>query len=229
MRGWERRGMRYRCLVLDHDDTAVDSTASVHHPAHVRAMEVLRPGHEPVDLETWFAKNCSPGIAAYLTDELGLTPEEMAVEERIWREFTARVVPHFFPGFLDALHAFQRRGGLVVVASHSDETVIRGHYRAAADGRPVEPDLVFGWELGQELRKPNPYPVLETLRRFRLEPREVLVVDDLAPGVDMAAAAGVDAAAAAWAHAIPSIQDLVHHRCVAVFERVQDFAEFVLR
>ena len=25
--------MRYKCLVLDHDDTVVDSTASIHYPA----------------------------------------------------------------------------------------------------------------------------------------------------------------------------------------------------
>ncbi len=201
----------------------------MHHPAHVRAMEVLRPGHPPADLETWFAKNFHPGIMAYLTEELGFTEEEMEVEHRVWREFTSTVVPEFYPGFLDALAAYQRRGGAVVVASHSEERVIREHYRVASDGRPVVPDLVFGWDLGAQRRKPEPYPVTETLRRLRLSPGDVLVVDDLKPGVDMAAAAGVDAAAALWSHDIPAIREYMARACVATFATVADFAEFILR
>ena len=30
--------IRFKCLILDHDDTAVDSTASIHYPAHVEIM-----------------------------------------------------------------------------------------------------------------------------------------------------------------------------------------------
>jgi phosphoglycolate phosphatase/pyrophosphatase PpaX len=224
-----RPTMRYRCLILDHDDTAVDSTRRVHYPAHVRAMEILRPGHRPVDLETWIAKNFDPGILGFLVGELGMSDEEMAVEEKVWREFTSRITPEFFPGFLDAVADFQDRGGAVVVASHSDEDVIRAHYRAACNGRPVTPDLVFGWGLDPELRKPSPYSVLETLRHLDLEPAEVLVVDDLKPGVDMAAAAGVDVAAAAWSHNIPVISEFMRRSCVATFDTVADFADFITR
>jgi len=220
---------RYRCLVLDHDDTAVDGTRKVHYPAHRRAMEVLRPGVEPVDLDTWFAKNFDPGILGYLVGELGLSEAEMEVEHRIWREFTAREVPEFYPGFMDALHEYQVRGGLVVIVSHSEERVIRAHYAAASDGQRVTPDLVFGWDLGPDRRKPDPYPVHETLRRLRLEPRDVLVVDDLKPGIDMAQAAGVDAAAVFWSHDIPAIRDYMRAACVACFDTVPEFAEFVLR
>jgi beta-phosphoglucomutase-like phosphatase (HAD superfamily) len=220
---------RYRCLIIDHDDTAVDGTRRVHYPAHVRAMEVLRPDLPPVDLDTWYEKNSEPGIMAYLVDELSMTPEELAVEHRIWREFTAREAPRFYPGFLDALAAYQARGGLVVVVSHSEEHVIRGHYAAAADGHGVMPDLVFGWDLGPDMRKPNPYPVHETLRRLDLEPRDVLVVDDLRPGIDMAIAAGVDAAAAGWSHDIPAIRCFMRRTCVVTFATVAEFAEFIVR
>jgi len=221
--------VRYRCLIIDHDDTAVDSSREVHHPAHVRSMELLRPEHEPVTVETWFAKNFEPGIMGYLVDELGLTEEELAIEHRIWREFTAKGTPQFYPGFLAALAAYQARGGAIVVASHSEEHVIRAHYQAAADGRPVMPDLVFGWELGPDRRKPRPFPVHETLRRLDLEPRDILVVDDLKPGVEMAQAAGVDAAAACWSHDLPAIREFMRRTCVASFATVAEFAEFILR
>ncbi len=192
-------------------------------------MEVLRPGKTPVDLETWFAKNFDPGILAYLVDELGLTPEELKIEHRIWREFTSREVPQFYPGFLEALAAYQARGGRIVVVSHSEEHVIRAHYAAASNHHRVTPDLVFGWDLAPEERKPSPYPVVETMRRLNLAPRDVLVVDDLKPGIDMALAAGVDAAAACWGHDIPLIRDFMRRTCIATFATVPEFAAFVLR
>ncbi len=220
---------RYSCLIIDHDDTAVDSTRRVHYPAHLRSMEVLRPGLPPIDIDTWFQKNCDPGILSFLVDELRLTPDELAVESRIWREFTARATPHFYPGFLPALAAYKAKGGRVVVVSHSDSNVILAHYSAAADGHGVVPDLVFGWDAEPEKRKPYAYPVEETLRRLGLGRRDVLVVDDLRPGVDMAKAAGVDAAAAGWAHDIPAIRDFMKSTCVAYFATVAEFADFILR
>ena len=90
------------------------------------------------------------------------------------------------------------------------------------------PDLVFGWDLEPPKRKPNPYPVRETIRQLNLEPRDVLVVDDLKPGVDMAKAAGVDAAAAGWSHDIPSIRDFMKRTCVAYFATIPEFARFIL-
>jgi phosphoglycolate phosphatase/pyrophosphatase PpaX len=220
---------RYRCLIIDHDDTAVDGTRRVHYPAHLKAMEVLRPGLTPVDLDTWFRKNFDPGIMGFLLDELALTPEELAVEHAIWQEFTARETPHFYPGFLEALAAYKAHGGHVVVVSHSESHIIRGHYEGQADGHGVVPDLVFGWDLEPHMRKPSPYPVRETIRQLHLEPRDVLVVDDLKPGVDMAKTAGVDAAAAGWSHDIPSIRAFMKRTCVAYFATVPEFAQFILQ
>ena len=35
--------MRYQCLVLDHDDTVVNSTATINYPAFVQTLQKLRP------------------------------------------------------------------------------------------------------------------------------------------------------------------------------------------
>ena len=35
---------KYPCLVLDHDDTLVQSESTVNYPAFLKALEVLRPG-----------------------------------------------------------------------------------------------------------------------------------------------------------------------------------------
>jgi phosphoglycolate phosphatase/pyrophosphatase PpaX len=218
-------GLRFDCLILDHDDTAVDSTAAVHYPAHVEAMRVLRPGHVPVSLEGWFLKNFHPGIMPYLAEELGLGPAELEVELEIWRSFTSRCTPRFFPGFLQILQAFQDRGGRIAVISHSEPEVIRAHYRSAG---PLEPDLVFGWDSEESRRKPSPWPVREALRLFALSASQALLLDDLKPGVLMARNAGVAAAAAGWAHRIPQIREYMQASCLACFDTVEAFGAFLL-
>ncbi len=219
--------LRYRCLLLDHDDTALDSTAMVHHPAHVAAMTVLRPGQPVVDLESFFLKNFEPGFSAFVRGELGFTDAEMAVEYDIWRAHTARSRPPFFPGFLDALAAYRQAGGRFVVVSHSESDTIWKHYRE--DGQGLMPEAVFGWDEGEGRRKPDPWPVLETLRRLDLEPRDLLVVDDLRPGILMAHAAGVDAVAAGWAHRLPAIRAYMEANTLGVLDTIGDFAAFILQ
>ncbi|HWQ09094.1 MAG TPA: HAD family phosphatase, partial [Holophaga sp.] len=203
------------------------STASVHHPAHMASMAALRPGERAVDLDGFFLKSFSPGFHAFLRDELRFTDDEMAQEYRIWRSHAEAARPAFFPGFLDALAAYRAAGGRFVVVSHSEGDLIRRHYREA--NRELMPDAVFGWEAGEGRRKPDPWPALETLRRFGLAPGEALVVDDLSPGILMARAAGIPSAAAGWAHHLPEVRDYMRTNTLGILETVADFAAFILQ
>lgn len=217
--------MRYKCLILDHDDTCVNSTALHHHPAHVETMRRLRPGQTPVSFETWLEKNCDPGLMEFLTGELDFSPEEVEIENRIWKEFTSKKTPDFYPGIPELLREFRSRGGKLAVVSHSYADTIEDFYaRKAPDLRP---DLIFGWDDDPERRKPHPWPAREILRRFGLEAGEALVIDDLFPGIEMARGAGVHAAGAGWGHQVPAIQNRMKEICLRYFSRVEDLAEFV--
>jgi phosphoglycolate phosphatase-like HAD superfamily hydrolase len=220
---------RYRCLVVDHDDTSVMSTPSLHYPAHVEALRRLRPGQEPIGLDGWLSRNFDPGIMEYLRGELGLDEAELRENYRIWREFTGANVPEFFPGLLEIYAEYREAGGILVVVSHSEAPMIDRDYRAAlgsADSpgslAAATPDLVFGWDDDPGKRKPHPYPLLETMRRFSLAPGEILVLDDLKPGADMAAAAGADFAAAGWGHSIPEIRAAMSGLCRYYLEGVEE-------
>ena len=35
--------MRFRCLVMDHDDTTVNSTATIHFPSFLAYLKLVRP------------------------------------------------------------------------------------------------------------------------------------------------------------------------------------------
>ena len=219
--------MRYRLLLIDHDDTAVDSTAVVHYPAHLEALRVLRPGLPLPTIEQWWMANFDPGIMEHLVHVLGMDEAELAREFAIWRSFTESRVPPFFPGFRELLSAFRTRGGRVAVVSHSERDNILRDYRQPG-GSAFEPDLVFGWEVDPGRRKPDPWPVREALSRLGVPAGEALVVDDLRPGVLMARAAGVAAVGAAWSHRVPRIRDWMRGNCLAYFDSVAEFGAFLL-
>jgi phosphoglycolate phosphatase len=216
--------LRYRCLLIDHDDTAVDSTAAIHYPAHLDALAQLRPGRIPPTREQWLLWNFH-GIMDYLQGELGMSAAELDRELEIWRSWTRRHVPPFFSGFLELLGEYRARGGRVVVISHSEADVIERHYRSAS---PFLPDLIFGWEPEAERRKPSPWPVRQALGRLGCAASEALVIDDLKPGVLMAQAAGVDIAAAGWSHRVAEIEGYMRTHAVAYCATIAELRAFLL-
>ena len=217
---------RYRCIFIDHDDTAVDSTAAIHYPAHLEALRALRPGRIPPTREQWLLYNFH-GIMEYLRGELGMDETEMKTEFEIWRSWTTTHTPPFFPGFRELLLDYRGQGGLVAVISHSEKEVIEAHYRAA-QGAPFVPDLVFGWEHEEQMRKPSPWPVREGLRLFGCAAAEALIVDDLKPGVLMSRATGVAIAAAGWSHQVPEIERYMRANAHFYCPRVEDLRAFLL-
>ena len=219
--------MRYRCLILDHDDTSVRSTAEIHYPSYVEAMRRLRPTLQPLDIHGFLEKNFDPGIIAFLTREVGLTSDELKLEYEIWRSFTSSKVPSFFPGMVELLEDYRGRGGLVAVVSHSEEDIIRWHYREATGGA-LAPDFIMGWHNEEYKRKPSAYPVERVLEELAVGAHEALVVDDLKPGVTMARAAGVAVAGAGWGHEVGSIVEQMRSLCDIYLESVDDLREYLL-
>ena len=215
--------MRYRCLILDHDDTVMDSTREIHYPAFLAALARMRPYHY-VSLEDYFKLNFKPGFLEYCENVLQMTSQELDTEYGIWQSYVRERIPRCFTGIPDIIRRQKAEGGLVCVVSHSVKTNILRDY--AANDLP-EPDAVFGWEMPREQRKPAPYPVERIREMFDLRPAECLVVDDLKPGLDMAGAAGVDFACAAWAHRIESIRRYMRERCKIFFEHPSELNAFL--
>ena len=211
--------MRYKCLVLDHDDTVVNSTATIHFPSFLEFLSKIRP-ESHYTLEEYFRKNFDPGIMELFTDELHFTPDELDEEYRFWQAYVKTRVPRAYQGMRDILERHRAQGGRIAVVSHStSETIVRD-YR---ENRLPMPDLIFGWELPMEQRKPNAWPLLQIMQRFGLEKNELLMLDDLKPGYDMARGAGVDFAAAGWANDIPEIEGFMRRNCDFYCKTVSDF------
>ena len=215
--------MRYKCLVFDHDDTVVNSTATIHHPCFVEYLDLYFPGRT-CSLEEYFLKNFDPGFIPMCKDEYGMSDEELEGEALFWRNYVKDHIPDAYPGIRQIMERQKAEGGLLCVISHSYDDNIRRDY--AANSLP-EPDAIFGWEQPPERRKPEPWPLQELMRRFDLKPHELLMIDDLKPGYDMASACGVDFAGVGWSNDIPEIEAFMRANCSMYFKTVDELAAFL--
>ena len=215
--------LKYPCLVLDHDDTTVNSTATVHYPAFVEFMKIYRPDLS-MTLEEYFRYNFDPGVIPFFRDICGLTETEMKEEEIFWNRFVQDRVPEAYPGIREIIDEQKQRGGKVCVISHSFSRNIRRDYRKNG---LAEPDMIFGWEALPEQRKPSVWPLEQIMKTFGFRPEEMLVVDDLKPGYDMARAAGIPFAAAGWANDIEEIEQFMRKNCGLYFKTVPELRKYL--
>lgn len=215
--------MKTPCLIVDHDDTVVNSTATVHYPCFVEYTRIYHPEYR-CTLEDYFLKNFDPGVVAFFRDEVGMSEAQMLQEQTYWNAYVQNHVPQAYPGMAEILWEQKRRGGRLCVVSHSYRDNILRDYRE--NGLP-EPDAVYGWECPPERRKPNPWPLEQIMADFGLEPGELLMLDDLKPGYDMARACGVPFAAAGWANDIPQIEGFMHKNCDYYFKTVPELGAWL--
>ncbi len=223
--------LKYKCLFLDHDDTAVNSTPKIHYKAHLEIMEKMRPEFPVPSLNDWFLKNFDPGIMEYMKEYLGFNDEEIEAEYKIWRKYTSGIIPEFFPGLIEILAEYKRLGGKVIVVSHSESDLIERDYLENKRISNIDfmPDMIFGWTYDESKRKPDPYPVIEGLKRFLLKPEDAVILDDLKPGVIMGKRAGVDIAAAGWSYDIKEIRDFMRKNCSYYLEKVEDLRSLLFK
>lgn len=216
--------MKYKCLVLDHDDTVVNSTAQIHYPSFMNVLSTIRPDAR-ITLDEFFLSNFNPGFMALCNDVLRFSDAEMEYQITYWKEYVKEHTPTAFAGMDRIIRRFKENGGLICVVSHSfKENILRDYQE---NGLPA-PDMVFGWELPEDKRKPSPYPIEEIIHQYRLEASSLLVVDDLKPGYDMAKSCGVDFAAAGWAHSIPEIDNFMKTNSNHYFSYVGELESFLL-
>lgn len=203
--------MKYKCLVLDHDDTVVNSTATIHFPCFIEYLEKKRPNiSKNYDLSSYFRKNFDLGILSLLRDEIGLSDCEIEREGEYWRNYVRGHIPCAYDGIREIIDEFLTRGGTTCVVSHSYREYIERDYKHNGLKMPA---VIYGWDMPADKRKPLPFAIFDIMERFGFSKSDILVVDDLKPGYDMARGAGCDFAAAGWAYDIPEIEAFMREHC----------------
>lgn len=217
--------MKYKCLIFDHDDTVVNSTATIHYPSFIEFLKRYSPEKaDKCSLNDYFIFNFAPGFIETCRDVYGMDDKALDEEVSFWLEYVSSHIPEAYPGISEIMHRHKSEGGLIGVISHSMKYNILRDY--SANGLP-EPDIIFGWEEPPEHRKPAAWPMEQVLRRYSLKPEEVLMVDDLKPGFDMAVKTGVDFAAAGWANDVPEIEQFMRNNCTNYFKTVAELDDFL--
>ena len=186
--------LKYPCLVLDHDDTVVQSEATVNYPFFVEFLKEYRPGMTITEHE--YISGCfSPGYIEMCRQRFAFTEEELLIEYNGWKQHIRSHIPAPYPGIRELLHRYRAAGGKICVISQSAQENILRDYRAHFG---LAPDLVYGWDLEPEHRKPSPWALLQIMELYDLRPSQLLMIDDMKAAVDMSRAAGVAIGFAGW-------------------------------
>ena len=210
--------LKYKCLVLDHDDTVVQSEATVNYPCFLLALEKFRPG-EYMDYPEFVDWCFRYEFTDFLRIRYGFTDEELLEEYHMWMDYARTHTPPAYEGIEKVIYEQKRRGGLVCVASLSGRENILRDYRTHFD---MEPDLLFTCDDPRPERKPNPHPLLKIMETYGLSPADLLMVDDLKTGWQMSRAAGVPIAFAGWSRVdFPQVTKEMTQMCDLSFQTTE--------
>ena len=216
--------LKYPCLVLDHDDTVVQSEATVNYPFFAYILDKFRPG-TTVTLEEYVHGCCNVGFADMCRQKYGFTEQELVDEYAGWQEYIKDHIPAPFPGIGQIIRRQKEEGGLVCVVSHSSVTNITRDYQTHFG---MLPDDIFGWDYPEHQRKPNPWPLEQIMAKYQLRPNQLLVVDDLKPAWEMANKVNVPIAFAAWGREdYPQIVADMTRLCNYTFHSPKELEKFL--
>ena len=216
--------LKYPCLVLDHDDTVVQSELTVNLPYFLLTLDSFRPG-ATISAEE-YADGCyRMGFANMCRQRFSFTEQEILEEYMGWKEYIKTHIPDPFPGIGDVIRKQKALGGKVCVVSHScNENITRDYSRNFG----ILPDEIFGWDLPEELRKPNDYALKAIMETYGFSPQELLVVDDMKLAYTMAKKQQVPIAFAAWGRKnCPAICEEMRRICDFSFDTPQEFGNFL--
>ena len=216
--------LRYPCLVLDHDDTVVQSEATVNYPFFVEFLKQYRPGMTITEHE--YISGCfAPGYIEMCRQRFHFTEEELLIEYNGWKQHIRSHIPAPYPNIREFLHRYRAAGGTICVVSQSAQENILRDYRTHFD---LEPDLIYGWDLAPEHRKPSPWALEQIMVRYGFSPAQLLVIDDMKAAVNMARAAGVEIGFAGWGRqGYPDICAEMTELCDHAFLSVAELESFL--
>ena len=216
--------LRYPCLVLDHDDTVVQSETTINYPYFCYILDQFRPG-ATISLEDYIRGCYYPGFAGMCRERFQFTEQELADEYIGWKEFIRTHIPSPFPGIERIIHRQKEEGGILCVVSHSSEENITRDYKTHFG---ILPDDIFGWDYPEHQRKPSTYPLEQIMLKYNLQPDQLLVVDDLKPAWEMSKNAGVPIAFAGWSKLeVPQILEEMTRLCDFSFSSTEELEKFL--
>lgn len=216
--------LKYPCLVLDHDDTVVQSEATVNYPCFCEFLDKYRPGSK-ISLKEYTEGCYHQGFIEMCKTKYGFTDAELDEEYRYWKDYMKKHIPAPYPGIGEIIARQKAEGGLVCVISQSVRKNITRDYLTHF---ALEPDDIYDWDLPESHRKPNPFGLQDIMTKYQLSPSQILLVDDMKPGWEMAQKVSVPVAFAGWGRTdYPEISAEMTALCDYSFQSTENLYHFL--
>ena len=216
--------LKYPCLVLDHDDTVVQSEATVNYPFFVEFLKEYRPGMT-ITLHEYISLCYEPGYVPMCKERFAFTDEELLFEYNSWKKHIRSHIPAPYPGIERIIRRQKEEGGIICVVSQSSQENITRDYTTHFG---MQPDMIFAWDLEPEYRKPSPWALEQIMKEYSLSPAQLLVIDDMKAAVGMARAGGCPIAFAGWGRTeFPHIFEEMTSCCDFTFDSIEKLYSFL--
>ena len=216
--------LKYPCLVLDHDDTVVQSEATVNYPFFVDFLKEYRPGMS-ITLHEYISGCYHPGYIPMCKERFSFTDEELLIEYNGWKDYIRSHIPDPYHGIERIIRRQKEEGGVLCVVSQSSQENIARDYNTHFG---IQPDLIFGWDLEPEHRKPSPWALNQIMKAYAFSPAELLVIDDMKAAVSMARAGNCPIAFAGWGRKeFPKISQEMSALCDYSFNSIESLERFL--
>ena len=209
--------LKYPCLVLDHDETVVQSEKTIGYPCFCQTLSRIRPGRT-ITLDEYVRGCHELGFVEMCKQWFDFTEAEMQEEYNDWMEYVKVHVPEPFPGIERIICHHKENSGILCVVSHSSSRNITRDYQAHFG---ILPDAIYGCDYPKEQQKPSSYPLEDIMKRFGFQKTEILVVDDMKLACQMAKPLDIPVAFAAWGKTdFPEIAEEMRNLCDFTFETI---------
>jgi len=186
--------LKYKCLVLDHDDTVVQTEKTIGYPYFRDYIQRIRPGKTLSFAE--YVRDCNNQVFADMCRQRWQFTEEELMEEYLgWKAYSRENIPAVCPGIDAVIRRQKELGGLVCVSSLSTREIIERDFMHHFG---FLPDAIYDYDLPVKKRKPEVYALTDLMERFSLQPEDLLMVDDMKLGWKMACSVRVPFAFAGW-------------------------------
>ena len=165
------------------------------------------------------------GFADMCRQRFSFTEQEILDEYIGWKEYVKTHIPDPFPGIANVIRRQRAEGGKICVVSHSCNENITRDYETHFG---VQPDVIYGWDYPEELRKPNPFPLLDIMEKYHFTPDQMIVVDDMKLAWNMAHPLGVQVAFAGWGRReFPALAKEMQALCDYSFDTPEALGRFL--
>lgn len=196
------RAMETKLIIFDFDGTLADTVDLI---VETNQESQRRMGHPVCNREQIVATIGLPLREGILTMCPDVRPEDMPEWVRVYREVFERlrheIVPALFPHVKETLANLHSQGYTLTVASSRGRESLTDFLHEMGIGQYIS--YVLGAEDAAKA-KPNPEPVLKTLRELSFKPEEALVVGDMPVDILMGLGAGAATCGVSYGNSTPA-------------------------